>query len=969
MQSVVDVNDDAITKYAAQWSTALGVEGNCTGCCQHPRDEPCLLHSQLISDTPTVAKAYASLPAPLYFQQNEGRPGVFARTAIRHPSVFGPVVAALAGHSTIDQRFGLRDRHGGLVAFDLQCDDRCNWIKFVRPVDEDEQPNLVAFCRQGAVFLATTAHIPPGVELCFGYSQQYARMLGKENHSPATSFAHDDFVLDNDSNAMEDCETFNNNAENTAADCSVVDMAAHLPDNTNQADADNVPDAETERMKRTTKRIENRKWSMEEVRCLRRWVEDPDNAEKWISAADSARQTRKQYGGTKRISASPSAAAKKTKNPKKKMSRNAHVGVVSALDAAGNDLAQKSRSPSDFQGPTFTSEAIEAGVSGDGTETMRADDTAICDTPSHAKSAERKRDQPYRRWTEAEGTWLVEWLDNVDNYARWQSAGKIGASADLRGKNVWKTDFVKDIAACLAEQFGGDVRSVSSVFCKIDALEDDWKRANEYLQRTEARRITLAEAWRMKRHLSGDLDGPYTSVNAVGGRLHPVLDAAAKKTLHHRIWPCQQADTARSKTRTQCRRAGCALRFHFPITKSLHALRHQKSALRAEWDTNQHPIICPECDYRAVNWTSLVDHVEERHQLGQPRLLPHRNKQPSKTTRHSETFVSCRECKICDLQFVTRATRNLHCRQHEETEDDIEGNTRQCPACMFSAVSLKELIAHVDERHVRKDLHKCPRCGRTFVSLERLESHIQRLHLWSDADKPYECPTCHKRFSKKNAHARHLKFHLGRFHMNCMFCNEKFDQTKLLHAHVLQDHSTDGVTVTCGTCNQKVNISAATSFRSFQTHVRRHGEGGQTCTICGKEFANYTLWYRHTKESHGAAPRNLVCDCGKAFSSKRSLCNHRRLVHKEEREIPAHRRKKSQPEGSGQGSGEKEKRAAYVPPQKLKHYTEFPYFCEECRQGFVRRGMMAYHFSVRHPERSLEAVPQLVMSTCTLPLQ
>ncbi|XP_055347850.1 PR domain zinc finger protein 10-like [Paramacrobiotus metropolitanus] len=190
----------------SEGGASSGADENCSDpkqCrrCEDGNDEPCVLHSRLISDTPTVARAYGSLPSELYIAQKEGMldPGVFAKRAIPHPSVFGPLLAPLTPHPVatflVDHRFGLREKKGSrgenafVRVFDLKSDDLCNWIKFVREAVDAEQQNLVAFQQDDHVYLATTKHIPAETELCFWYSTKYCRLLNKENLSPESFIA------------------------------------------------------------------------------------------------------------------------------------------------------------------------------------------------------------------------------------------------------------------------------------------------------------------------------------------------------------------------------------------------------------------------------------------------------------------------------------------------------------------------------------------------------------------------------------------------------------------------------------------------------------------------------------------------------------------------------------------------------------------------------------------------------------
>ncbi|XP_055347917.1 PR domain zinc finger protein 10-like isoform X2 [Paramacrobiotus metropolitanus] len=223
-------------------------------------DEPCVLHSPLMKDTPTVAKAYGTLPAQLYIAQKDGMldQGVFARTAIPHPTVFGPLVAPLTRQAsvtfTVDQRFGLRDQNSrihGVQVFDLDCDDRCNWVKFVREAVRADRQNLVAFCHNDAVYLATTKDIPADTELSFWYSERYGQLLNKENLA-LENLPSQGYLPENDENEIEAANGDQNEYLPTSEHlCDVAESVQHsLADFVATGDCPNNGDADDRKVKK-----------------------------------------------------------------------------------------------------------------------------------------------------------------------------------------------------------------------------------------------------------------------------------------------------------------------------------------------------------------------------------------------------------------------------------------------------------------------------------------------------------------------------------------------------------------------------------------------------------------------------------------------------------------------------------------------------------------------------------------------
>ncbi|XP_055347833.1 zinc finger protein 564-like [Paramacrobiotus metropolitanus] len=580
------------------------------------------------------------------------------------------------------------------------------------------------------------------------------------------------------------------------------------------------------------------------------------------------------------------------------------------------------------------------------------------------------------RWSKADEAALVEWLETDDNLEKWRNAGVNDPSAETPPDSRNKTELGKIAREWIVERCGTatGLFTVKAIKEKVAVMLSDWNTANEYLLRTGKEAVTFGEAWTLKRaaheslptgadstqHAENAADvedsppasPPAVAVNAMrNGALDEEESAAvilaflSRKALAHRIWPPRLSRVKKYR----CRR-GCEARLPTPLLRDIHHVRHR----RGDWAADASTPVCPACDAVPDDWMALCDHVDAEHRL----LGVYRRPKPVKAMKvkriKGESGRSVYpKCQECEMEFISRPVREVHYWRHEETLPEDTDQEQQCPACTFSTVSRSTLIAHVDERHSRKDLHQCPRCKRSFISYRRLERHIQHTHLMSDAEKPLECPTCHKKFSSNPSFVRHLKVHLGPDSISCPLCEQKFPKLPKLYEHMQQLHSTDGQLV-CSICDRKVPIKCKESFKNFRIHARGHVEYHEyPCNICGKIFKRSSSRTKHMEGVHSAG-RHHRCDCGKAFTSRGHLRQHKRVVHE-----------KDKVDGRKNATGGKSvaQNKDYVPPQKTKHYSEFPYQCEECQQGFVRRGMFAYHLTVRHPERSLDAEPQLMLSS------
>lgn len=159
---------------------------------------------------------------------------------------------------------------------------------------------------------------------------------------------------------------------------------------------------------------------------------------------------------------------------------------------------------------------------------------------------------------------------------------------------------------------------------------------------------------------------------------------------------------------------------------------------------------------------------------------------------------------------------------------------------------------------------------------------------------PYRCTECKKCFTRKDNLRVHLKKHSGEY--KCPHCEKQFSQNRHLLEHVNGVHA--GRQLQCAFCNKTYITSSG-----LKTHMRSHeGSYNYLCQLCGETFIYKTQydshvalrtgqkWYRCAcgkSFSHtcGLSQHMQVCavkdsvftclQCGKVFTSKKSLIDHR----------------------------------------------------------------------------------------------
>nr|XP_044992861.1 zinc finger protein 445 isoform X1 [Jaculus jaculus]XP_044992862.1 zinc finger protein 445 isoform X1 [Jaculus jaculus] len=249
------------------------------------------------------------------------------------------------------------------------------------------------------------------------------------------------------------------------------------------------------------------------------------------------------------------------------------------------------------------------------------------------------------------------------------------------------------------------------------------------------------------------------------------------------------------------------------------------------------------------------------------------------------------KCTKCRKTFRWKSNFNRHVKLHKtgefREEDRCPDNFRKKKRSQPQVVS-----------SVRKTL-QCHQCGKTFAYKKTLIEH-QRIHT---GEKPYWCSECGKRFTYRSAFIVHKKKHaIKRKPEN----GPSFSQDTVLQ--VPQNSDTTKGPLICSQCGK--------AFRNHSLllmHQRVHTrEKPFKCWECGKVFRWSSNLYRHQrlhswrhhckkslpqqygyrKSEETPNPESKVLtkdkpfrceECGKTFTRKRSLLDHKGIHSGEKR--------------------------------------------------------------------------------------
>ena len=267
-------------------------------------------------------------------------------------------------------------------------------------------------------------------------------------------------------------------------------------------------------------------------------------------------------------------------------------------------------------------------------------------------------------------------------------------------------------------------------------------------------------------------------------------------------------------------------------------------------------------------------------------------------------------CQLCSKCFPSKRMLNKHEKYH------VDKNT-SCKICGQVFNQKWKWEQHIAKEHSNQSL-ECKECGKTFQWHRNLLAHISLHH---QREIRYRCKNCPLTFLKKKAFVmHHREKHKEAIEPWCSLCYEIFDNLKQREDHTCGKIENNGrVTIchkhdppmefkhqkdlvehmknchkdsssdlnhlqkSCPVCNKKFLLK-----KNLLTHMKRFhesegsSEGKLQCQHCSKSFR-----YKSELESHEnthLGSKNFKCHCGKAYSSKKALYDHNKIVHSENKE-------------------------------------------------------------------------------------
>lgn len=211
-----------------------------------------------------------------------------------------------------------------------------------------------------------------------------------------------------------------------------------------------------------------------------------------------------------------------------------------------------------------------------------------------------------------------------------------------------------------------------------------------------------------------------------------------------------------------------------------------------------------------------------------------------KLNHHTENDEHCNiiSCPICDKVFASKKS----CRQHLHTHREKE--KYPCAKCgkeFFNPSSLKvhEMTLHTEHFDAAPDGgFLCKMCDKKTPNKREMMQHVNSKHLQS---RTYLCDICAGSFTSERGLKMHLLTHDDSKPFSCQICSKAFKFRYVLKAHILR-HTKERRFV-CDECGK-----AFAKHYTLMIHKMVHsGDLPFECDFCSKRFASRSVYNTHMK--------------------------------------------------------------------------------------------------------------------------
>lgn len=309
----------------------------------------------------------------------------------------------------------------------------------------------------------------------------------------------------------------------------------------------------------------------------------------------------------------------------------------------------------------------------------------------------------------------------------------------------------------------------------------------------------------------------------------------------------------------------------------------------------------------------------------------------NKSIEHSDLSRELFSCGYCDSGFNEKFEMENHMKVVHRSAGDINE---------YSKVNERRdaLKTMTNSNESIRNWFVCGYCDVEFEEKEEVERHMKITHQDSNIGTKklrnvysITCKICNNVLSGQKAFDSHMLRHTSQIPRNpnpkpkreleCSFCHKKCESPYALRIHTEQTHENDLEHI-CESCGKRF-----TSKASLKQHRFIHAEENQfKCTLCPKTFRYKRFLNRHMVDHAGLrkTDKRPCSQCDKSFANQYTLECHVKFVH-EGVSFPC------------KTCGKVYSRKGALMMHERIHSETCPFMCSVCGKGFYQRSSLEAH--------------------------
>ncbi|CAG7837337.1 unnamed protein product [Allacma fusca] len=316
-----------------------------------------------------------------------------------------------------------------------------------------------------------------------------------------------------------------------------------------------------------------------------------------------------------------------------------------------------------------------------------------------------------------------------------------------------------------------------------------------------------------------------------------------------------------------------------------------------------------------------------------------------------EVEVESVKCDKDNLKTTIRASKRPH-KARVTTEGERQGERRKSYRLVETSPNL---FVHADKFRIKKlsdTLFECLECTTNpFSSIAAASAHAY-FHSCRAA-KRYQCKFCEKAFGTKNHLTAHTRIHTNETPFKCDLCDQSFRLNWSLTRHKMKSHGLsfnakddarkkrEGKHQQLKSRYALVEVSPDLFVYKDKYQAQKISDHWYECLQCSKTTSSFGFMCKHLYFHYCRDTNKFRCEeCGKAFSTKNGLEQHRQ-IHSNEKSFMC--------EVCGHAFNTKNGLQSHMKRCHTKTPKSIPrkdVICHYCGKTFICEAMLKRHLTV-----------------------